>query len=140
MDDDEQARQLRAIAEAMLKTPFLASLGCVFDRFEPDDVVLRLPFRADLTNDGVHYHGGVVASALDTAGAGAAWSAHDLSRGIRAATISMSVQYVGTAKRSDLICSARTARRARELVFTEISAADTEGNPVAHAVQTYRIV
>ena len=32
---------------------FIGWLGLVFDRYEPDDVVLRLPFRDDLTNDGV---------------------------------------------------------------------------------------
>lgn len=30
-------------------------------------------------------------------------------------------------------------RRARELVFTEMSATDEDGRVVAHAVQTYRI-
>lgn len=139
-DQDEEVLRLAALSRAMTRTPFLAGLGVVFDRFEPDLVVLRLPFREDLTNDGTHYHGGVIASALDTAGAGAAWSAHDLSRGTRASTVSMSVQYVGSARASDLICTARTVRRAQELIFSEISAADAEGRPVAHAVQTYRIV
>jgi len=124
----------------MPETPFLKSLGVVFDRYEPDDVVLRLPFREDLTNDGTYYHGGVVASALDTAGAAAAWSNHDFDKGARASTISMSVQYVGACKRSDLLCHARTVRRGKELTFTEITATDSDGNVVAHAVQTYRIV
>lgn len=139
MDESEQHSRRQTVSQLMLKTPFLASLGVVFDRYEPDDVVLRLPFRADLTNDGTYYHGGVVASVLDTAGAGAAWSNHDFTKGTRASTIAMSVQYVGAAKHSDLICSARTVRRAKELIFTEITAADADGRPVAHAVQTYRI-
>lgn len=129
----------RAVADAMLATPFLAGLGASFERFDPDDVLLRLPFREDLTNDGERYHGGVVATALDTAGAGAAWSAHDLSRGVRGATVAMTVQYLAAARRSDLWCHGRTARRARELVFTEVSATDDAGRMVAHAVQTYRI-
>ena len=124
----------------MPTTPYLAGLGVVFDRYDPDDVVLRLPFRADLTNDGEVYHGGVVASVIDSAGAAAAWSNHDFSRGARASTISMSLQYVGAARRSDLVCRARTVRRARELVFTEITAEDNDGAIVAHGVQTYRIV
>ncbi|MDQ2650969.1 MAG: PaaI family thioesterase [Actinomycetota bacterium] len=124
----------------MPATPFIAGLGVTFDRYEPDDVVLRVPFREDLTNDGVSYHGGVIASAIDTAGAAAAWSNHDFDRGTRASTVSMSVQFVGAAKRSDLLCTARTVRRARELIFTEITATDDAGAPVAHAVQTYRIV
>jgi len=52
----------------------------------------------------------------------------------------MSVQYVGTARSSDLVCEATVVRRGRELTFTEITACDAAGGVVAHAVQTYRIV
>jgi len=124
----------------MPQTPFLAGLGVVFDRYEPDDVTLRLPFREDLTNDGTYFHGGVIASVMDTAGAGAAWSNHDFDKGIRASTVAMSIQYVGAAKKSDLVCHAKTVRRGKELIFTEITATDADGKVVAHAVQTYRIV
>lgn len=126
--------------DLMPRTPFLGGLGIVFDRYDPDHVVLRLPFREDLTNDGTYFHGGVIASVLDTAGAAAAWSNHDFDKGARASTVSMSVQYVGAAKKSDLVCHARTVRRGKELTFTEISATDADGSVVAHAVQTYRIV
>jgi uncharacterized protein (TIGR00369 family) len=140
LSEDEQQAGRRAVADLMPKTPYLAGLAVSFDRYEPDDVVLRLPFREDLTNDGSSYHGGVVAAAIDTAGAAAAWSNHDFTRGTRASTVSLAIQYVGAAKRSDLLCHARTARRARELIFTEISATDVDGNVVAHGIQTYRIV
>jgi uncharacterized protein (TIGR00369 family) len=140
LSDDEQQRRRLAVKELMPSTPFIGGLGIAFDRYEPDDVVLRLPFRDDLTNDGTYYHGGVIASVIDTAGAAAAWSNHDFNRGARASTVSMTVQYVGAAKRSDLICHARTVQRRRELIFTEITAADADGTVVAHAVQTYRIV
>jgi uncharacterized protein (TIGR00369 family) len=88
----------------------------------------------------VYFHGGVIASVMDTAGAAAAWSNHDFDKGMRASTVAMSIQYTGAAKRCDLICQARTARRRKELTFTEITASDPDGNVVAHAVQTYRIV
>jgi uncharacterized protein (TIGR00369 family) len=140
LTEEEQNARRAAVVEIMPATPFLKGLGVVFDRYEPDDVVLRLPFREDLTNDGVYYHGGVIASVVDTAGAAAAWSNHDFDKGARASTISMSIQYVGACKKSDLVCAARTVRRGKELTFTEITAADTDGNVVAHAVQTYRIV
>ena len=138
--DEEQQRRRQAIAKIMPKTPFLKGLGIVFDRYDPDEVTLRLPFREDLTNDGTYYHGGVVASVIDTAGAAAAWSNHDFAKGDRASTIAMSVQYVGACKKSDLLCHARTVRRGKELTFTEITATDADGAVVAHAVQTYRIV
>ncbi|MBS4729561.1 PaaI family thioesterase [Mycobacterium sp. SM1] len=138
---EEQQRQRRqAVRDLMPTTPFLAGLGIVVERYEPDDVTVRLPFREDLTNDGVYFHGGVIASVMDTAGAAAAWSNHDFDKGTRAATVAMSIQYTGAAKRCDLRCHARTVRRRKELIFTEITATDAEGTVVAHAVQTYRIV
>jgi uncharacterized protein (TIGR00369 family) len=140
MDDAEQQRRRQSIAKLMPTTPFIGWLGIVFDRYEPDDVTLRLPFREDLTNDGTYYHGGVVASVIDTAGAAAAWSNHDFTKGARASTVSMSVQYVGACKKSDLLCHARAIKRGKELTFTEITATDADGAVVAHAVQTYRIV
>ena len=140
LSEDQQRRRRRAVVELMPSTPYMSWLGIVFDRYEPDDVTIRLPCREDLTNDGTYYHGGVVASAIDTAGAAAAWSNHDFDKGARASTVAMSVQYVGACKRSDLLCHARTVRRGKELTFTEITATDADGNVVAHGVQTYRIV
>ncbi|OBA77727.1 thioesterase [Mycobacterium sp. 1164966.3] len=137
---EQQHRRRQAVRDLMTTTPFIGGLGIVFERYEPDDVAIRLPFREDLTNDGVYFHGGVIASVMDTAGAAAAWSNHDFDKGMRASTVAMSIQYTGAAKRCDLICQARTARRRKELTFTEITASDSDGNVVAHAVQTYRIV
>ncbi|MBX7160689.1 MAG: PaaI family thioesterase [Acidimicrobiia bacterium] len=140
LTDEQQEQRRRGVADLMPKTPFIALLGLVVETFAPDDVTMRLPFRPELTNDGSVYHGGVVASVIDTTGALAAWSNHDFDKGVRASTVSMSVQFVGTAKNSDLLCHARTVKRGRELIFTEIDATDTDSKVVAHAVQTYRIV
>jgi uncharacterized protein (TIGR00369 family) len=139
LTEDQQEQRRRAIPELMPATPFMGWLGITFERYDHDHVTLRLPFRADLTNDGTYYHGGVIASVMDTAGAAAAWSNHDFDKGARASTVSMSIQYVGACKQSDLVCHARTVKRGRELVFTEIDATDTDGRVVAHAVQTYRL-
>ncbi|MGB7052045.1 MAG: PaaI family thioesterase [Acidimicrobiales bacterium] len=137
---EEQTTRRLAIRDLMPKTPYLASLGIVIDRYEPDEATVRLPFRDDLTNDGVRYHGGVIATVLDTAGAAAAWSNHDFDRGTRASTVAMSVQYVGACQTSDLLCHARVTRRGRDLIFTEVTATDAEGKVVAQGIQTYRIV
>lgn len=139
LSEGEQRERRGAVPAFMAATPFIGGLGLVFDRYDPDDVIVRLPFRVDLTNDGVAYHGGVIASVIDTAGAAAAWSNHDFDKGTRASTVAMSVQFVGAAKESDLICHARTVRRGKELIFTEITATDSDGKVVAHGVQTYRI-
>lgn len=140
LTEEEQQARRAAVAQLMPATPYLAGLGVVIDRYEPDEVTLRLPFRADLTNDGTYYHGGVIAAVIDTAGAAAAWSNHDFNKGARASTVSMSIQYVGAAKKSDLLCHAKAVRRGKELTFTEITATDEYGAVVAHGIQTYRIV
>jgi uncharacterized protein (TIGR00369 family) len=116
----------------------LAWLDLQMERYEPDDVTTRLPFRDELSNDGATYHGGVISTVIDTTGALAAWSNHDFDRGIRASTVSMALQYVAVGDGSDLICQATTVRRARELVFTEIVARDSTGKTLAHGLQTYR--
>ncbi|MHB8219470.1 MAG: PaaI family thioesterase [Acidimicrobiales bacterium] len=136
---EEQAARRQAMPALFLGTPYLATLGLVVERYDPDDVEIRLPFRHDLSNDGRTYHGGVVATMLDSAGALAAWSNHDFDRGVRAATVSMSVQYLATADRTDLRCRGVTIRRARELVFTQMTATDPKGRILAQGIQTYRI-
>lgn len=140
LTEEEQEKRRHAIPKIFPSAPFMGLLGIVFDRYEHDDVIIRLPFKEELTNDGIVYHGGVVASVIDSAGAAAAWSNHDFTKGMRASTVSMTVQYVGSCKRSDLLCHATTVKRGKELTFTEITATDSEGNVVAHAIQTYRIV
>lgn len=139
LSEAEQVARRQAMPMLFAGTPHLATLGLVVEQYEPDDVRVRLPFRIDLSNDGRAYHGGVVATVLDTAGALAAWSNHDFDRGVRAATVALSVQYLAASDRADLCCHATTVRRARELVFTQITAADPGGRTLAQALQTYRI-
>jgi uncharacterized protein (TIGR00369 family) len=139
LTEAEQLERRAAIPGIFAGTPFLAWLGLLVERYEPDDVVTRLPFRVEFSNDGTTYHGGVVGAVIDTTGALAAWSNHDFDRGIRASTVSMALQYVAASSGDDLHCAARTVRRVRELIFTEITASDTSGRVLAHGLQTYRI-
>ncbi len=139
LGEAEQQRRRAAMPELFAQTPFVGWLGLVVERYEPDDVATRLPFRIELSNDGVTYHGGVVGAVIDTPGALAAWSNHDFDRGTRASTVSMALQYVAAGRGGDLLCTAHTVRRARELIFTEITALDESGRIMAHGLQTYRI-
>jgi uncharacterized protein (TIGR00369 family) len=140
LSEEQQQRRRAGIAELFPTTPYMAGLGIVIERYEPDHATIRLPFRHDLTNDGTYYHGGVVAAVIDSTGALAAWSNHDFDKGARASTVAMSIQYVGACKQSDLVCHAVAVKRGRELTFTEITATDAGGAVVAHGIQTYRIV
>ena len=42
LSEDEQNRRRQAIREIFPSTPFMGWMGVVFDRYEPDEVVLRL--------------------------------------------------------------------------------------------------
>ncbi len=105
LTEAEQRQRREAMRGVFAKTPFLSWLGLVVERYEPDHLATRLPFRFELSNDGTTYHGGVVGAVIDTTGALAACSNHDFDRGIRASTVSMALQYVAGSSAGDLLCS-----------------------------------
>jgi acyl-coenzyme A thioesterase PaaI-like protein len=59
---------------------------------------------------------------------------------VRAATVSMTVNYLGAARQADLVASARCLKRGRDLSFVEITVRDADGRDVADASLVYRIV
>jgi len=140
LTDEEQQARRAAMRDIMTATPYIRSLGIVVEEWSPDGVRVRLPFREELSNDGVVYHGGAIASLIDTTGAAAVWAGHDFDRGVRAATVSMTVNYLGAARQSDLLGEARCLKRGRDLSFVEITVRDADGRAVADASLVYRIV
>ena len=126
--------------DQMTRTPYIGGLRIVVEEWSPDGARLRLPFAEHLTNDGTAYHGGVVASLVDTAGAAAVWAGHDYDKGMRAATVSLTVNYIGAGRGTDLVADAVCVKRGRDLNFSEIRVTDTEGRGVATATLVYRIV
>lgn len=140
LSDEEQDRWRAALRDSMVKTPYIKGLGIVIERWEPDGVRLRLPFAPALTNDGSAHHGGAVASLMDTAGAAAVWAGHDFDKGMRAATISMTINYVGAGRGTDLVAAAVCVKRGKDLAFSEIHVGDPDGRGIATGTLVYRIV
>ena len=139
LDEIEQQEWRARMRNVMVSTRFIKSLGVTAVTWEPDEVVLRVDFDDRLTNDGKEYHGGVIAALMDTAGAAAVWAGHDYDKGLRASTVSMTVNYVGRAQ-GDLLATARCVKRGRDLNFSEIHVDDTNGTLVATGTLVYRIV
>lgn len=137
---EEQAERRTSMRDVFLRTNYMKGLGLVIEEWSEDGVRMRLPFDERLTNDGAVYHGGAVASLMDSTGAGAVWAGHDFDKGLRAATVSMTVNYTGAAVRSDLIGEGRCVRRGRDLAFSEIRVSDPDGKLVALGTLVYRIV
>lgn len=136
LSDQERRETVRKL---MVQTPYIGGLGIEIVDWSENWAKLRMPFHERLTNDGRIYHGGVVASLVDTAGAAAAWSGHDFAKGTKASTVSMTVNYLSAADRSDLVAEARAVKRGKELIFTTIDVTDVNDKPIANAVLTYRI-
>ncbi|MEP6624967.1 MAG: PaaI family thioesterase [Acidimicrobiia bacterium] len=140
LTDREQEQWRSALREQMCGTPFVANLGVVIDEWSPAGVRLRLPFSDHVTNDGQAVNGGAISSLIDVAGAGAVWAGHDFDRGMRAATVSMTVNFIGAARAADLLADAICVKRGRDLSFSEIRVSTPDGAPVANGTLVYRIV
>ena len=138
LTDEEQQEWRERMRSVMVKTRFIQAMGTVVDTWSPEEVRLRVPFAEHLTNDGKEYHGGAIAALMDTAGAAAVWAGHDYDRGLRASTVSMTVNYTGRAQ-GDLIAIARCVKRGRDTHFSEIRVEDPRGTLVATGTLVYRI-
>jgi uncharacterized protein (TIGR00369 family) len=139
LTEDEQREWRARMRDIMVGTRFIKAMGTVVERWDPDEVRLRVPFAEHLTNDGKEYHGGAIAALMDTAGASAVWAGHDFDRGLRASTVSMTVNYTGRAQ-GDLIAVARCVKRGRDTSFSDIRVEDPQGTLVATGTLVYRIV
>ncbi len=139
LTETEQATWRERFSKLMVRTKFIASLGTRVELWSADEVRLRVPLADQLTNDGKEFHGGVIAALVDTSGASAVWAGHDFDTGLRASTVSMTVNYCGRAQ-GDLIGIARCVRRGKDLHFSEIRIEDEHGALVATGTLVYRIV
>jgi uncharacterized protein (TIGR00369 family) len=140
-DDELRSRHGKSLRYMFTKVPFVSALGLELVEWEEqeDHAVVRMPFRELADNGGGTPHGGAVATLMDTTGAAAVWNGHDYDKGTRGSTVSMTVNYLGTARDEVVIATGACVRRAKELNFVTVEARSESGRPVASAVMTYRI-
>lgn len=98
---------------------------------------LQLDSRYDLENSRGDIHGGVIASLLDAAMGVAVRSVLKESDG--ATTVSLTVNYLQPG-RGTLLATGRVTRAGRSLASVEADAKDLDGNIVAHAIATMRVI
>lgn len=120
--------------------PFQKLIGIEVVEVTKDRAVVRLPFKHELAGGGNAFHGGAISSLLDLTGALAAWSNHDPRNGIKAATVSMTVNYLAAALGKDVVAIAHAVKRGRELIFSEVTInEENSGKLVANGTMIYRI-
>ena len=130
----------RAIVEkAIVGSPYGRLLGLTLETCEADRVVVRLPYRADVTTLGDTVHGGAIAGLVDTAATAAFWAKSGLSAGARGTTIGFSLSFLSAGRGADLVADARVRRRGREICNGEVVVRDGKGAEVAQAIVTYKL-
>jgi uncharacterized protein (TIGR00369 family) len=114
---------------------------CGFEvvEFTPEVVRVRAAFRPELSAHEKIFHGGVLATLIDTAGSGAVIAGHDYSLGTRLTTVSMSVQYLSVAPGEDIIAEGRCTRRGRSLNFAQVVVTSTGGKRLAEGMLTVNV-
>ncbi|MBV8786071.1 MAG: PaaI family thioesterase [Mycobacterium sp.] len=127
------------IADFLPQSPFVAKLGIVADRLEPDEVRLRLPWDPSNVTVGDMVHGGAIATLADLTIMAAAWCGAEAPPELRGVTVSMALDFMAPARATDVIGVGRVLRRGRSLVNCEAEIIDPQGRLVAKALAIYKV-
>jgi uncharacterized protein (TIGR00369 family) len=114
---------------------------CGFDvvDFTPDVVRIRAAFRPGLSAHEKIFHGGVLATLIDTTGSGAVIAGHDYSLGTRLTTVSMTVNYLSVAPGEDIVAEGVCTRRGRSLNFAQVVVTSESGKRLAEGMLAVNI-
>ena len=122
-----------------VESPFVAH--CFIEAGErlPNGVRARVALRPELTNSWGGAHGGLIATLLDASMTVAARYAVDPEGARGVATIDLCTTFIGQAKIA-LTCEARLTGRRGSLLYLEAEARSEDGELVARAVATYKVI
>lgn len=131
---------IRSLVErAIVQSPYGRLLGAVCEKVEPDRLVVRLPFRAEVTTIGDVVHGGAIAGLCDVAATGACWASPAIAPGSRGATIGLVLHYLAAGRAQDLVATARVVQRGGSICVAEVEVSGADGVAVARATATYKL-
>lgn len=120
-----------------LAIPFMSFLGLVPESIAPAYARTTLPWRQDLTNSRGDVHGGTLMSVLDFTLSAAARGSAEATEGM--ATIDMNTTFLSPAT-GDLTIEARCLRRGASIAFCEGDIRRADGELVARATATFKII
>ena len=128
-----------ALGKLIVGSPYGRLLDMQLLEAEEDRVLLRLPYRAEVTTIGDTVHGGAIAGLVDAAATAAFWASPEIPPGSRGTTIGFSVNFVSAGRGKDLVATASVRRRGREISTGEVAVRDSDGREVAVALVTYKL-
>jgi uncharacterized protein (TIGR00369 family) len=125
--------------EFVPNSPFAADLGIRLEDIGDDAATLVLPFARRLATIGDVVHGGVIATLADCAVMAAAWATPDAPDTLRGVTVSLTMEFLDTARAEDLTAHGRVIRRGRSLCACEVDVVAHGDRLVAKGLATYKL-
>ena len=114
-------------------------VGLQIEEIRLDYCRMRLPYRDELNQPAGVVHGGAIATLADCAVMAAAWSAVDAGGSLRGVTVSLTLNYLETARAEALVAHGRVVRRGRSLCTCEVDIEGADGRLVAKGLATYKV-
>lgn len=109
-----------AVRNSFAAQQLMATLGARLTRIAPGEIEIRVPFRADLTQQHGFLHAGVVTSAMDSACGYAAFSL--MPEGVGVLTVEFKTNLLAPARGDELIARGRVVRPGRTLSVCQADA------------------
>ena len=125
---------LQRLRKRLADSPALGWLRPSLEELGPDTCVLRLPYRAEVTNGSGTIHGGILAMLADTAVAFALATNFDGKMGF--ATADLTIHYLRRA-RGDVRAQATIIKKGQRVNVGEVQITDGAGREVARALATF---
>jgi uncharacterized protein (TIGR00369 family) len=119
---------------------FNRTCGITVRRWSPDGVEMVMLYSDELSAHAGVFHGGAIATLIDTAGGAAVMAGHDFNLGSRLSTVSMSVQYLVAARGETVVALAHCTKRGRQTHFAEVTVSTDSGLAIAQGLVTVTIV
>src|SRR5262245_31586113 len=107
----------RAVRDSFARQPMMATIGARLSHVGAGEVHIRLPYRADLTQQHGFLHAGAVATALDSACGYAAFSLMPEGSGVL--TIEYKINLLAPARGEELIARGRVIRAGRTITVCQ---------------------
>ena len=115
----------RRVAESFARQGAMAHLGAELASVKPGAVEIRLPYRAEVSQQHGFFHGGVVATIGDNAGGYAAFTLMPGDASIL--TVEYKINLVAPAKGEALVARGRVVKPGRTLTVTAVEVFAVEG-------------
>jgi len=129
-----------AVFSELEQGPFSAALRFKIETRSEGEATVRMPFGEGILNaggPGVPIHGGAIAALADFAACAAVWT---MPQTRSSATISMTVNYAAPAVKTDLVALAQVRRGGQRIASIAVEIRDQQGQLIADALVTYKIV